>query len=101
ELARLEVEQLDAKLGLLRRRESLLELKAPLGGGVLSGSIEKLSSATAEAGQVLFEIAPLDQLRVEVAVPATDYRHIAVGEAVELRFDGRVSEPVNGTLARI
>lgn len=101
ELARLEVEQLDAKLGLLRRRESLLELKSPLDGVVLSGSLEKLSSAPVETGQVLFEIAPLDQLRVEVAVPAADYRHIAVGEPVELRFDGRLSEPVNGTLARI
>ena len=101
ELARLEVEQLDAKLGLLRRRESLLELKSPLDGVVLSGSLEKLSSAPVETGQVLFEIAPLDQLRVEVAVPAADYRHIAIGDTIELRFDGRLSEPVNGTLARI
>lgn len=101
ELARLEVEQLDAKLGLLRRRESLLELKSPLDGVVLSGSLEKLLSAPVETGQVLFEIAPLDQLRVEVATPAADYRHIAVGDAVELRFDGRLSEPINGTLARI
>lgn len=101
ELARLEVEQLDAKLGLLRRRESLLELKSQLGGVVLSGSLEKLSSAPVETGQVLFEIAPLDQLRVEVAVPAADYRHIAIGDSIELRFDGRLSEPVNGTLTRI
>ncbi len=101
ELARLEVEQLDAKLGLLRRRESLLELKSPLDGVVLNGSLEKLASAPVETGQVLFEIAPLDQLRVEVAVPAADYRHIAIGDPIELRFDGRLSEPVNGTLARI
>lgn len=101
ELARLEVEQLDAKLALLRRREGLLELKAPLDGVVLSGHLEKLSSAPVETGQVLFEIAPLDQLRVEVAVPAADYRHVAVGEPAELRFDGRLSEPVSGTLARI
>ena len=101
ELARLEVEQLDAKVELLRRRESLLELKAPLDGIVLSGSIDKLSSAPVETGHVLFEIAPLDQLRVEVAVPAADYRHIAVGDSVELRFDGRLSEPVNGKLSRI
>lgn len=101
ELARLEVEQLDAKLGLLRRRESLLELTAPLDGIVLSGSIDKLSSAPVETGQVLFEIAPLDHLRVEVAAPAADYRHLNVGDPVELRFDGRISEPVNGQLARI
>jgi multidrug efflux pump subunit AcrA (membrane-fusion protein) len=101
ELARLEVEQLDAKVELLRRRESLLELKAPLDGVVLSGSVDKLLSAPVETGQVLFEIAPLDQLRIEVAAPAADYRHIAVGDSVELRFDGRLSEPVNGTLSRI
>ncbi len=101
ELARLEVEQLDAKVALLRRRESLLELKSPLDGVVLSGSLEKLSSAPVETGQMLFEIAPLDQLRVEVAVPAADYRHVAVGDAVDLRFDGRLSEPVHGTLSRI
>lgn len=101
ELARLEVEQLDAKLALLRRRESLLELKSPLDGVVLSGSLEKLSSAPVEMGQMLFEIAPLDRLRVEVAVPAADYRHVSVGGAVDLRFDGRLSEPVRGTLSRI
>ncbi|MFM9962897.1 MAG: efflux RND transporter periplasmic adaptor subunit [Planctomycetaceae bacterium] len=101
ELARLEVEQLDAKVELLRRRESLLELTAPLDGIVLSGSIDKLSSAPVETGQVLFEIAPLDQLRVEVAAPAADYRHIAVGDTIELRFDGRLSDPVIGKLSRI
>jgi multidrug efflux pump subunit AcrA (membrane-fusion protein) len=101
ELARLEVEQLEAKLELLRRRESLLELKSPLDGVVLSGSLDKLLSAPVETGHVLFEIAPLDQLRVEVAAPAADYRHIAAGDAVELRFDGRLSEPVRGHLARV
>ncbi len=101
ELARLEIEQIDAKLELLRRRASLLELQAPLDGIVLSGSLEKLSSAPVKTGQVLFEIAPLDRLRVEVATPAEDYRHVQAGAVVELRFDGRLNELQTGTLARI
>lgn len=101
ELARLEVEQLDAKLELLRRRESLLEIVAPLDGVVLSGSVDKLSSAPAKVGQVLFEIAPVDRLRVEVATPAEDYRHVAVGAPVELRFDGRLNELRTGKISRV
>ncbi len=101
ELARLEIEQLDAKLELLRRRASLLDLQAPLDGIVLSGSLDKLSSAPVKTGQVLFEIAPLDRLRVEVSTPAEDYRHVTEGAAVELRFDGRLNELQTGTLARV
>lgn len=101
ELARLEIEQLDAKLELLRRRASLLELQAPLDGIVLNGSLDKLSSAPVKTGQVLFEIAPLDRLRVEVATPAEDYRHVQAGTAVELRFEGRLNDLQTGTLSRI
>jgi len=101
ELARLEIEQLDAKLELLRRRASLLELQAPLDGVVLSGSLDKLSSAPVKTGQVLFEIAPLDRLRVEVATPAEDYRYVKDGASVELRFEGRLNELQTGTLARV
>ena len=101
ELARLEVEQLDAKLELLRRRASLLELQAPLDGVVLSGSLDKLSSAPVKTGQVLFEIAPLDHLRVEVSTPAEDYRHVKDGAPVELRFEGRLNELRTGTLTRV
>jgi multidrug efflux pump subunit AcrA (membrane-fusion protein) len=101
ELARLEVEQLDAKLELLRRRASLLELQAPLDGIVLSGSLDKLSSAPVKTGQVLFEIAPLDRLRVEVSTPAEDYRHVVEGTSVEMRFEGRLNELQTGTLSRV
>ena len=101
ELARLEIEQLDAKLELLRRRASLLELQAPLDGVVLSGSLDKLSSAPVKTGQVLFEIAPLDRLRVEVSTPAEDYRHVKDGASVELHFEGRLNELQTGTLARV
>lgn len=101
ELARLEVEQLDAKLELLRRRESLLELQAPLDGIVLSGSVDKLSSAPVKVGQVIFEIAPLDRLRIEVATPAEDYRHIVADAPIELRFEGRLNELETGKLTRV
>ncbi len=101
ELARLELEQIDAKLELLCRRQSLLVLQAPLDGVVLSGSIDRLSSVPVKTGQSLFEIAPLDRLRVEVSLPAEDYRHVRAGDHVELRFDGRASELQAGELARI
>jgi multidrug efflux pump subunit AcrA (membrane-fusion protein) len=68
---------------------------------VLSGSIDKLSSVPVKTGQTLFEIAPLDRLRVEVSLPAEDYRHVQAGDRVELRFDGRASELQSGELARI
>ena len=54
-----------------------------------------------KTGDRLFEIAPLDQMLVEVAIPEPDIRHIVVGQEVSVVLDAFPGETLTGTLRRI
>ncbi|MBC7966836.1 MAG: HlyD family efflux transporter periplasmic adaptor subunit, partial [Fuerstia sp.] len=82
QLARMEAEGLKRKLELLQYREQNHELVSPIEGMVLNGSLEKLTGAPVKTGQPLFEVAELNPLRLELAVPAEDYFHIKPGQSV-------------------
>ena len=101
QLARMESERLQKKLDMLQYREQNHELASPIEGMVLNGSLEKLTGAPVTTGQPLFEIAELNPLRLELAVPAEDYFHLKSGQAVTVVFDGFDGETFTGTVERV
>ncbi len=101
QLAELEVERIDVKLQLLKRREQQLEIKSPLDGVILSSNVDNVERLRVKPGSVLCEIAPLDQIRLNVAVPADEMRHVRPSSDVELRLDAFPGEVVKGTVAAI
>jgi multidrug efflux pump subunit AcrA (membrane-fusion protein) len=101
ELARYEMERLDQKARLLEHRGNDLELCSPIDGIVISGDLKKAEGVPLTVGQTLFEIAPLDRMVVEIAVPEDDVRHVNVGLDVEVVFDAFPRERFTGALARI
>ncbi len=100
-IAELEGEKLKNRESLLRSRLKNLELTSPIDGIVLSGSLDRRQNYPVTVGQTIYEIAPVDELRMEVAVPAEERSHIDVGMKVSIRVDGHGSETIEGTIRRI
>jgi hypothetical protein len=101
QMAQLEVERLKLKIRLLEHRRDNLEIHSTIEGVVLDGDLDDATGAPVEMGQPLFEIAPLDQLRLEVEVLEEDLPYVRAGLPVTVTLDGRPNETVDGEIIRI
>lgn len=100
-IAKYEAEEMDAKLNLLQHREENLEIKSPIDGVILDGDLEDVEGATVQRGQMLFEIAPLDSLKLKLAIPEEDISFTVEEMAVTAKLDGVPGKKLNATLQRI
>ena len=57
--------------------------------------------APVKTGDVLFEIGSLDELLVEIEVPAEEVAQIAEQQQVKIWIDGLETDPIVGTVLRI
>lgn len=101
QVALAESRQAEAELELVARRQRELEVTSPTDGVVLVGDQRRAVGAPLEVGQRLFEVAPLDELLVEVEVPESRIGWLAPGLPVELLLDGGSAERLSGTIERI
>ena len=101
QLAALEGERLNHKVQLLQHREDNHELRSPVAGIVLKGSVERMSSAQVKLGQPLFEVGQLHPLRLEVALPAEEFANVRVGHSVAVSLDGLADRKVEAEIRRI
>jgi biotin carboxyl carrier protein len=72
------LDQAAAKLELSEQRLARTRMPAPLAGVIVAGDLSQSLGAPVERGQVLFEIAPLDEYRVMLEVDERD-----IGQLVE------------------
>ncbi len=87
ELARHEVLHLEKQHEIAEKRKSELSVCAPLDGVVLSGNLERAQGSTIKAGDVLFEVGPLNALVAEIAIPEPDVRFIPDGARARLALE--------------
>jgi biotin carboxyl carrier protein len=92
QIAQLEIERLALELKLLDHRTENLEVKSPVAGIVVSGDLERVEGAPLKIGQTLFEIAPLESMIVEVAIPDDEISHIVEGQTIDVRLDAYPDE---------
>jgi hypothetical protein len=78
-----------------------LEIRSPVAGYVISGDPRRTEGAPLTIGQVLYEIAPLEAMIVEIAIDDDEIAQVAVGQAVSFRFDAHPNETFEGRLARV
>lgn len=100
-VARHEVERLRNRSGLLADREQNLEVRSPIDGVVVMGNLRDREGVPLEMGQSLFEIAPLDQLVMEVGIPEDDIPYVEAGMTIRLRLHALPATPVEATIVRI
>ena len=101
QIATLKAKELEAKLQWLQHREANLEIKSPIDGVVLSGDLEDAQGAPVQTGQLLFEVAPLDSLKIQLAVPEEDLTFVKRQMKVTARLEGAPGRKMAGRLARI
>ena len=101
QMSELEVERNNLKIQLLQHRKDNLEICAAVSGVVLRGDLEGVQGAPVETGQALFEVAPLDQLRLDVRLPDIDASYVQEGMPITFYLDALPNQELEGTVARI
>ncbi|MFO0871640.1 MAG: efflux RND transporter periplasmic adaptor subunit, partial [Pirellulales bacterium] len=101
QIAQLEIARLEVELRLLDHRAAHLEIRSPIAGVIASGDLERAAGAPLQLGQTLFEVAPLDRMLVEIAVPDDDVSHLRAGQSLEVRLDAFPGQIHSTTLVRV
>lgn len=100
-LASLEHERLRSKEEVLRYKKEHLQVRSPIDGIVLSGSLERSEAASVETGQTLFEIGPVKPMRIEIEIPANEVAQTKPGFPVSIWIDGQEENVIEGKILKI
>lgn len=100
-IARHEIDRLRHRSDLLTFRSDNLELRSPIDGIVVSGDHKDEEGVPLKTGDTLFEIAPLDLMIVEIAVPEEDIRWVREGMPVTLQLNAMPAERVDAMVTRV
>ena len=101
QLALLKGQQLSRQRMLLQRRLEQLVIASPIDGVIVSGDLRRSIGAPLETGQVLFEIASLDRVMVEVEIPEREICMVMDDSTLQLRVDSSRAGTVDTALRQI
>lgn len=101
EFERLETEQIANELTVLQTRQQQLEICAPIDGIIVNGNLERAQGTPLSTGDPLFEIASLDRIVAEIAIPEPSVRNVNEGMLVTVSLDAAPGKIRQSTLTRI
>lgn len=97
----LEMKRIQVQMELLRHRLENLAVKTPIKGIVIAGDLEKSEGVPLKIGQTIFEIGPLDEMFVEVAIPERDIMYARDQMPVEITLDSEMRQNIASRVERI
>jgi biotin carboxyl carrier protein len=100
-LAQLEQERIAIEIESIEKQLEQLEIRSPFDGIVVQGDWFRSEGAPVGRGDTLFEIAPLERMRVETRLTTEDLGNVKVGKLATVRVDAAQGEIWQGTLSRI
>lgn len=80
------LKQTTIKLNQVQLKLAQTELKAPIAGVIIQGDLSRSLGAPVSIGDLLFQVAPLDQYRAMLRIKETDIRFIKEGQKGELKL---------------
>ena len=86
-------------LDLISTQMDKLTIRAPMDGVVLIRSIE--AGEVLQAGMPVMTIGKLDELKVRVYIPVTEYGQLSLGQQANLTADSFAGETFTATVTRI
>ncbi len=101
QLARLDMLRYEEQLKEVLDQQRHLIIRSPVSGMVLSGDLQRAEGSPVNRGQTLFEVAPLEAMEVEVAIPEEDIAQVPEHAAVRLRFAAYPDQAWSGRFVRI
>ncbi|MBM4078084.1 MAG: HlyD family efflux transporter periplasmic adaptor subunit [Planctomycetes bacterium] len=78
-----EAEKIRAEIAQLERKIEFTQILAPISGVIISKDIDSAIGNPIPKGQLIYEIAPLSPVRVEVGVPEGKVTHVKAGAGAE------------------
>ncbi len=84
QIARANARQINAEVELTQHKIDQAKILSPIDGTVISGDLKRQVGGPVQRGATLFEVAPLDLLLGELAVPEDQILDVAVGFEGEL-----------------
>lgn len=96
-----ELRQVAATIALLDGQVARSALVAPVDGVVVSGDHSQALGSPVERGDVLFEVAPLDEYRVAIEVDEREIDEIEVGQRGHLALAAMPAEPLPIVVERL
>ena len=101
QVANFEAQSVGRELELVQRKIALLAVQAPISGTIVSGDLRRAEGLPVQQGQVLFEIAPLDKMIVEMDVPDREISRVRDGLPVRFRLEAFGGERWHTRLDRL
>jgi RND family efflux transporter MFP subunit len=89
-----QVEQAEAQLELIEEQLSRIRVAAPFDGVVVTGDLSQSLGAPVERGDILFEVAPLEDYRIILSVDERDVGELAEGQTGDLVLSSLPDEPL-------
>jgi len=99
--AQLKYQQLLRRRDLIDRRLEQLLISSPIDGVVVSGDLRRSVGASLELGRVLMEIAPLDRVLVEIAIPEYEISMVKENASSRIRVDASGSPTIHQPITEI
>lgn len=100
-LAQLEQERIALQIESLEQQLDRLELRSPVAGVIVQGDWFQSDGAPVSRGDVLFEVAPMDSMRVDIHLSTDDLARIEVGQTATVRVDAAPGAHWSAKLSRI
>lgn len=100
-LAQFEQERLRVTIASLEKQLHDCEIRSPIDGVVVAGNIDESNGMPVGRGEALFEIAPLNRMRVEMHLRPRDLATIRAGDRVKVRADADASQVWAAQILRI
>lgn len=97
----LEIEKSRLELDVLEKQLERYQMLSPISGMVVTGDLMRMRGVPVERGQTLFEIAPLDEMVVEIAVPDREIEHLRTGQQASIQLEAIQGEPITSTVLKI
>ena len=96
-----QISQADARLQLVNKQLERMRILAPLSGVVVSGDLSQSLGSPVSRGDVLFEVAPLEDYRLVLRVDERDMPYIATEQKGRLKLSGLPGELPGFSVSRI
>lgn len=101
QIARARARRAEAEIALIDRQISQAAIASPLSGTIIAGNLDRALGSPVRTGDVLFEVAPLDSMHIEVFVAEDQIADVAAGAHGALTALSRPDRAIPLTVVRI
>lgn len=93
--------QSDARLQLTNKQLERMQIIAPFSGVVVSGDLTQSLGSPVSRGDILFEVAPLEDYRLILSVDERDMPDVVLGQSGQLKLSGLPGDELGLSISRI